>query len=107
MKYYQLSADQDYPDSTFNLGFMYYRGYGVEQDYGKAIECYRRAADQGLPVAIFAVGDCYYLGNGVEKDIKQAKKWYKKALKAGYEPDEEDKSHLIDVLGKEYASEIG
>ena len=101
-----MSADQDYPNSIFNIGFMYYTGRGVEQDYDTAIEYYRRAADQGLPVALFAVGDCYYLGNGVEKDIKQAEKWYKEALKAGYEPDDEDKSHLIDVLGEDYSQKV-
>ena len=36
--------------------------------------------------------------------ICQAKKWYKKALKAGYEPDDEDRSHLIDVFGDKYTS---
>ena len=49
---------------------------------------------------MFAVGDCYYLGTGVEKDLEAAKEWYRKSLDAGYEPDETDRQHIADVMGK-------
>ena len=38
-------------------------------------------------------------GNGVEKDIEKAAELYQHALDAGYEPDDEDKARLEEVLG--------
>ena len=87
-------------DGQFNLGFCYYIGLGVEQDYNEAFRLFRLSADRGFPVAMFAVGDCYYLGTGAEKDLDAAKAWYQKSLDAGYTPDEEDQKHLDDVMGK-------
>ncbi|WP_206442815.1 tetratricopeptide repeat protein [Aliarcobacter cryaerophilus] len=37
--------------AQFNLGIMYYNGYGVNQDYLKAKEWFEKAAAQGLPEA--------------------------------------------------------
>ena len=102
VEYYQLAADQGNADAQYNLGYSYYFGEGVEQDYEKAVEYYQLTADQEVPAAMFALGDCYYLGNGVDQDLKKAEEWYQKALDAGYEPDETDQEHLIDVLGEGY-----
>ena len=33
-------------DAQYNLGFMYYNGKGVEQDYKKAYEWYSKSAEQ-------------------------------------------------------------
>ena len=74
----------------------------MEQSYEEALKYFRLAADQGHPTAVFCIGECYYKGNGVEKDLAEAAKWYRKALDAGYEPDEEDQEHLIEVLGEGY-----
>ena len=84
------------------MGYCYYSGCGVEQDYDKAVACFTQAAEQGEPYAMFGMGECFYGGKGVEKDPDKAAEWYRKALAAGYEPDEADKVHLKDVLGDDY-----
>ena len=98
---FRLAVDQGNANAQFNLGFCYYIGQGVEQDYDEAFRLYQLAADQGFPVAIFAVGDCYYTGNGVEKDPRAAAEWYQKSLDAGYEPDETDRAHMNEVFGRD------
>jgi len=44
---YRLAADQGDSFAQSNLGFMYYKGQGVPQDYKEAVRLYRLAADQG------------------------------------------------------------
>ena len=98
MRYYQLAAEQGDPDGIYNLGYSYYYGEGVEQDYEKAWDLFQQAAELGQPSAIFSLGECYYEGNAVEKNLEEAAVWYQKALDAGYEPDDEDQKHLAEVM---------
>ena len=58
-----------------NLGFMYYSGQGVPQDYGEAAKWYRLAAEQGNPTAQSNLGSMYYSGQGVPQDYVQAYMW--------------------------------
>ena len=102
-EYFQKAADLGMVDAFCDLGIMYYSGEGVEQDYGRAVEYFTRAVEQEEPAAMFLLGDCCWLGLGVEKDADQAAEWYRKALKAGYEPDEEDRERLKAALGDEYS----
>ena len=99
-KYIRLAAEQGDPNSLYNLGMCYYRGTGAEVDYDKALECFREAAEMGVLPAIFMIGTCYQDGTGVEKDLEKAAELYQRALDAGYEPDEEDKVRLEEVLGE-------
>jgi len=70
---------------TFNLGRIYEKGRGVEQDYAKAMQCYREAAQAGHGSAINNVGALYELGLGVDRDYAAAMHWYKKAADHGHE----------------------
>lgn len=45
------AAEQGDTAAQCNLGYCYYRGQGVEQDYQKAIEWYTKAAEQGFESA--------------------------------------------------------
>ena len=65
------------------LGWMYYKGEGVEVDMVKAVEWFTKAARQGNAAAQYNLGYCYYFGEGVEKDIVEALKWYRKAAEQG------------------------
>ena len=58
------------------LGECYEYGYGVTQDYKKAIRLYRMAADKGNPEAQYLLGHCYEYGIGVSKDIDEALRLY-------------------------------
>lgn len=75
----RAQAEQGNADAQNELGFMYYRGRGVEQSYAKAAEWWRKAAEQGHAGARVRLGDMYCKGNGVEQDYVEAVKWYQLA----------------------------
>lgn len=58
-------------------------GYGVKQDYAKAVFWYKKAAKQGLAVAQSNLATCYQEGQGVKQNNVQGVKWYKKAAEQG------------------------
>jgi TPR repeat protein len=76
-------AEQGDSKGQFNLGFMYAKGKGVEQDYSKALYWYKKAAEQGLTRAQNNIGTIYDNGIGVPKDDAKALHWYRKAAEQG------------------------
>ena len=69
--------------AQFKLGFMYYRGNGVQQDYKEAASWYRKAAEQGNAPAQFYLGQMHDIGKGVPQDYQEASSWYRKAAEQG------------------------
>lgn len=65
--------------AQFELGFMYERGRGVQQNYTEAAAWYRKAAEQGNASAQFYLGQMYDIGKGVQQDYTEAAAWYRKA----------------------------
>ena len=55
----QVIAEQEDADAQYRLGFKYYMGKGVEQDYAKAFEWYLKAASQGNVEAQNNLGELY------------------------------------------------
>ena len=51
------------------IGFMYYRGLGVDQSYIEAIKWYRKASDLGFADAQTNLGLMYQVGQGVEQRV--------------------------------------
>lgn len=84
VKWYRQAADEGYVESQWNLGLMYYNGFGVNQSYEEAAKWFRLAAEQGNPIYQFVLGDMYYYGEGVPKDLQEALKWYERAAQ-GYD----------------------
>ncbi len=82
-KCYKMSAEKGNANAQYNLGFMYYNGYGVLKDYKKAFKWYTKAAQKGNSKAQTDLGIIYIYGNGVLKDMKMAKYWIKKAYDNG------------------------
>ncbi|HIF03665.1 MAG TPA: sel1 repeat family protein, partial [Nitrospinaceae bacterium] len=70
--------------AQFYLGWMYYKGLGVDQDYKEAVKWFKKSAEQGYANAQYNLGVLYEDGQGVRKDYKQAFKWYRKAAEQGY-----------------------
>src|SRR6476620_11960473 len=68
-------AGQGDAEAQSRLGYMYYQGQGVPQDYAAALKWYRLAADQGNAEAQFDLAFMYYEGLGVPQDHVQAHKW--------------------------------
>ena len=70
--------------AQYNLGLMYIRGHGVEQDFNEAFKWTKKAADQGFGEAQYNLGLLYSNGDGVLKDDKEAVKWWRKAAEQGF-----------------------
>jgi TPR repeat protein len=66
-------------EAQCDLGTMYDKGEGVQQDFKQAAAWYRKAADQGNAKAQCTLGNICHQGQGVQQDSKQAVAWYRKA----------------------------
>ena len=72
-------AEQGDAAAQNDLGFAYYKGDGVEQDYENAELWFLKAADQGFAEAQNNLGDLFYYGVGVDKNYDKAAEWYAKS----------------------------
>jgi len=70
--------------AQYDLGWRYYFGEEVEQDYEKAVEWFTKAAEQGHTEAQTSLGVRYYFGEGVEQDYGKAVYWFTKATEQGH-----------------------
>lgn len=60
-------------DAMNDIGAQYYDGSrGFEQDYAKAVDCYKRAAANGSRQAQENLGYCYYYGRNMPVDYEKA-----------------------------------
>jgi TPR repeat protein len=64
---------------------MYYQGYGVQQDYGKAVQCYEKAVEKEHAAAQYDLGVCYYYGHGVAQNKDKAIKLWKLSAEQDFE----------------------
>ena len=71
-------------EAQANLGFAYYIGMGVPQDYAEGVKWLRMAAEQGHVESQYMLGDAYYRGTGVPQDAASAAKWYRKSAEQGH-----------------------
>lgn len=86
--------------TQYNLGFHYYNGLGVEQDYSEAVKWYRSVVEQGYTPIEFDetldtiykkvvasaqsnLGRCYVEGQGVTQDYEAAVKLWRQAAELG------------------------
>lgn len=83
ISWYEKAAAQHFPSAQFQLGFLYYRGKGVEQNSQKAIYWFEQAAAQGNVSAADKLADIYDDGEGVPRDDQKAVYWYTQAAKHG------------------------
>ena len=89
VKWYTLSAEQGYSYAQYNLGIIYYNGYGVKQDYIEAAKWFWQSAKQGYANAQYNLGVMYFKGEGVKQDYAEARKCYELAAAQGYSPAKE------------------
>ena len=76
-------ANQGDPNAQVNLGNLYMRGLGVEQDYGVAYEWYAKAARQGHATGQNKLAVMHYYGLGVKENHAEATHWFLKAAQQG------------------------
>ncbi len=78
------------PKAETSLGYAYYFGRGVPQDYYTAVYWWGKAAAQGYAAGESNLGDAYYNGQGVPKNYYTAVYWWGKAAAQGYAAGEYD-----------------
>ena len=72
-------AEQGDMGAQYELGTMYYKGTGVEQNYDEALAWYTKAAELGSADAQYNLGEIYHSGSGTDKDDSKAVKYYRQA----------------------------
>jgi len=77
-------AESGDPNSQYDLGLRYWKGYGIPQDYKEAAKWWTKAAEQGHAEAQFRLALLYFVGSGVPQDTKEAVKWYTRAAEQGH-----------------------
>ena len=77
-KYYLAAANEGNNAAVFDVGTMYWKGWGVEQDYRKAIECFEKLSDTGSARATFVIGEIL-----ASIDVSEAIAYYEKAIQLG------------------------
>ena len=80
---YEKAAAHHYMAAYTALGWLYYSGKWVDQDFQKAFEWYEKGAKAGDPTAMNNISIMYVKGIGVAKDKAKANYWYQKALDSG------------------------
>jgi TPR repeat protein len=93
-------AEQGNAAAQVNLGNLYMKGLGTEQNYTLALRWYLSAAAQGERMAQSKVGILYYHGLGVAKDPAEAARWFQKAAEQGV-------TSAQSILGSLYAAGDG
>lgn len=68
-------AEKGQVTAQYNLGVMYFKGEGVQQNYAEAAKWYRKAAEQGYAKAQYNLGLLYYNGQGVTQNYILAHMW--------------------------------
>jgi TPR repeat protein len=96
-------------DAITMLGWSFYHGLGVEQDYAEAVKWFRHAADQEHADAQFSLGYAYFGGNGVDQDYAEAVKWYRMAAEQGAAAAKNNLGYAYDYglgVGQDYAEAV-
>lgn len=70
--------------SQDSVGYCYYNGTGVKQDYKKAAEWFEKASKNGSLYGEVNLGVCYYKGEGVDQDLNKAYQHFLKAAFVGF-----------------------
>lgn len=70
------AAEHGFEDAIYQTGMDYYHGYGVTQNYEKAVYWWEKASSNNI-YAKYNLGVCYERGLGVKTDYKKAFEYYK------------------------------
>ena len=90
LKIYRNNFADD-PDAIYNMGYMYYNGFGTDVNKKKAFDLFKLAATKGNSKAYNDLANMYFLGEEVEQNYPTAFKYYAMAAKLG----EDDASYNL------------
>ena len=85
LKWFRLSAKQNYPESQAYIGLCYFYGYGVTKNQYEAFKWFKLAADQGNLFGKGCLGVCYYYGQGVSRNTDKGLKLLRESAQGGCE----------------------
>ncbi|MGO9605386.1 MAG: TIR domain-containing protein [Candidatus Binataceae bacterium] len=83
LKEYQQASGQGDAEAEWELGRMYFRGWGVDKNYPEALKWFRKSAEQGNALAAHGLGEMYMNGWGADQDYSAAIKWYRISAEQG------------------------
>ena len=81
---FQKLAEQGDKKAQAHLGYMYYVGEGVGQDYVQAVKWYKKAAILGDKDSQYNLAVAYAFGEGAKQDYKEAFHWYRRAAEQNH-----------------------
>lgn len=84
-------ADRGDNRSQYYIGYLYYYGFGVSQNFSKALEYLTASANKNNSNAQSLLGYMYDRGEGVTMDKKKAIEYYKKAV------EQQDASAMVNL----------
>ena len=79
----EKSAGAGDAGAQYDLGWMYYHGYGLRYDGTKAIDWFEKAARQGNVKAQYLLGEIHSEDRRFEQDTGKAKHWFEQAAEQG------------------------
>ena len=82
--FYALAA-QDNAIAQYEIGALYHRGAGMEQNAERAARWYARSAELGYVEAQYRIGNMYMMGEGVPQSDSEAIHWYEQAAQQGHQ----------------------
>ena len=86
-------AEQGNAESQYSLGYCYFCGNEVEQNYEKAVELWEKSSNQNYVAAQVNLGVAYYFGLGTSQDYEKAVELWTKAANQG------DSDALVKLAG--------
>ena len=85
MAAYKVDAKAGDAVSQYQVGMMYYKGYGVDKDYAQALPWLEKAAAQDYPAAVDTLADMYMGGlGGVTPSFRRARELCRRAIDLGH-----------------------
>jgi hypothetical protein len=75
VRHYKEEAGKGVAWAQSALGYLYFVGRGVPQDYAEALKWYKKSADQGGAESQNALAVIYLNGQGVQRDYSKAYFW--------------------------------
>lgn len=66
------------------MGEIYYRGFGVVQNFQAAHAWLKLSAEKDDPESLFMMGSMYQFGMGVKQDMVEAKQFFERAARQGH-----------------------
>ena len=82
-EWFKKCSAQTNSEGQFWLGYCYYNGIGVEQNYSEAFTEFFKAAEQGMPDAMYWLAHFYFEGIGSPKSDSLAFEWLMKSVENG------------------------